>query len=82
MRDGDQALLFSVAVEAGDRAQPAGDRGPRSAQGLEVAGEALDVGATGTEHRHLVFGAPGHVLAQIQRVGVAGQPAVTSQEPR
>jgi hypothetical protein len=81
MRDGDQALLFSVAVEAGDRAQPAGDRGPRSAQGLEVAGEALDVGAPRPEHHHPVFGAPGHVLAQIQCVGVTSQPAVASQEP-
>jgi hypothetical protein len=81
-RDRDQALLFGVAVEAGHGAQPAGDRGPRSAQGLEVAGEALDVGAPRPEHRHPVFGAPGHVLAQIQCVGVTSQPAVASQEPR
>jgi hypothetical protein len=80
--DRDEAFLFGVAVEAGHRAEPAGDRGPGSAQGLEVAGEALDVGATGTEHRYSVFGAPGHVLVQIERVGVTGQPAVTSQEPR
>jgi hypothetical protein len=54
-------------------------RAPNTA--IEVAGEALDVGATGTEHRHPVFGAPGHVLTQIERVGVTGQPAVAGQEP-
>jgi hypothetical protein len=56
--------------------------GPGSAQGLEVAGEALDIGAARPEHRHPVFGAPGHVLAQIEHVGLAGEAAVTSQEPR
>jgi hypothetical protein len=47
-----------------------------------MTGEALDIGTARTEHRHLVFGAPGHVLAQIQREGVAGQAAVAGQEPR
>jgi hypothetical protein len=45
-RDRDQALLFGVAVEAGHGAQPAGDGGPGPAQGLEVTGETLDIGAT------------------------------------
>ena len=44
--DGDQAFLFGVAVEAGNGAQPAGDGGSGPAQGLEVTGEALDIGAT------------------------------------
>jgi hypothetical protein len=34
-----------VPVEPGDGAQPPGDRGPGAASGLELAGEALDVGA-------------------------------------
>jgi hypothetical protein len=80
--DRDEAFLFGVAVEADHGAEPAGDRGPGPTQGLDVAGEALDVGATRTEHRQVVFGAPGHVLAQIQRVGVAGEAAVAGQEPR
>ena len=75
-RGGDQAFLLGVAVEAGDGAEPAGDRGPGAAQQLEVTGEALDVSAPRPEHRHPVFGAPGHVLAQIHGVGVAGQAAV------
>src|SRR5919106_2092690 len=50
-RDRQQALLFRVAVEAGHGAQPAGDRGPGPAQGLEMAGEGLDVGATRPQHR-------------------------------
>src|ERR671910_2776391 len=65
-RDRDQTLLFGVAVEAGHGAQAAGDRGPGSAQGLEVAGETLDVGASRPENPHSVFGAPGDVLAQIE----------------
>jgi hypothetical protein len=79
--DRDQALLFGVAIEAGNGAQPAGDRGPGATQGLEVAGETLDVGATRPEHRHPVFGAPGDVLAQVEGVGVASQTAVAGQEP-
>jgi hypothetical protein len=70
-RDGDQAFLFGVAVEAGHGAQAAGDGGPGPAERLEVAGEALDVSSTRTEHRHVVFGAPGDVLAQVERVGIA-----------
>jgi hypothetical protein len=76
-RHRDLALLFGVAVEAGHSAQPASDRGPGPTQRLEVAGEALDVGTTRPEHGHPVFGAPGDVLAQVKRVGVAGQAAVT-----
>jgi hypothetical protein len=44
--DRDQAFLFGVAVEAGHGAQPASDGGPGPAQGLEVAGETLDIGTT------------------------------------
>jgi hypothetical protein len=77
----DQAFLSGVAVETGHGAQPTGDGGPGPTQGLEVTGEALDVSAPRPEHCHPVFGAPGHVLAQIQRVGLAGQAAVAGQEP-
>jgi len=70
--DGDQSLLFGVAIEAGHRAQPAGDGGPGSTQELEVTSETLDIGATRPEQRHPVFGTPRDVLAQVERVGVAG----------
>ena len=52
-----------VVARSAHGAQPAGDRGPGPTQRLEVAGEALDVGAPRPEHRHPVFGAPGDVLA-------------------
>jgi hypothetical protein len=81
-RDGDETLLLGVAIEARHGAQPARDRCPGPAQRLEVAGEALDVDASRPEHRQAAFGAPGDVLAQVQRVGVAGQAAVAGQEPR
>jgi hypothetical protein len=81
-RDGDETLLLGGAIEAGHGAQPSGDGGPRPAQGLEVAGEALDVGASRTEHREVMFGAPGDVLPQVEGVGIAGEAAVAGQETR
>ena len=45
----EQFFLDGVAVEPGDGAQPAGDRGPGAAAGLQVAAEALDVGPAGLE---------------------------------
>ena len=50
----DQAFLFGVAVEAGDRAEPTGDRGPGASASLQMAGEGLDVGAAGVEDRQRV----------------------------
>jgi hypothetical protein len=78
---GDQAFLFRVAVEAPHGAQPPGDRGPGPPERLEVAGEALDVGAARTEHLYVMFGAPSDVLAQVERVGLEGEAAVAGQEP-
>ena len=65
----EQSLLFGVAVEAGDRAQPAGDCRARTATCFEVAGEALDVCATRREQADVVFPAPGDELAQVQGIG-------------
>jgi hypothetical protein len=39
--------LDGVLIEPGDRAQPAGDRGPGPAAGFQVPREALDVRAAG-----------------------------------
>ena len=77
----DDALLLGVAVEPDDRAQPAGDRGAGAAGVLEVAGEALDVDTMDVEQAAVVLPAPGGELAQIERVRVAGEPAVAGQEP-
>ena len=76
----EQVFLDGVPVEAGDGAQPAGDRGPRPPVGLHVPAEALDVGPPGSEQVQPVLRAPRGVLPQIQRVRVAGQPAVAGQE--
>ena len=42
-RDRDQAFLFGVAVETGNGAQPAGDRGPGPAQLLVGAEQLVSV---------------------------------------
>jgi Protein of unknown function (DUF664) len=46
-----------------------------------VAAEALDVGAVRTEQRDRVFCAPRPVLAKVERVRIAVQPAVAGKEP-
>jgi hypothetical protein len=75
-----QLLLDGVHAGPGDRAQPAGDgrAGPPAA--LEVAGEAFDVGPAGVEQPDVMLVAPGGVLAQVQRAGLAGQAGTAGQE--
>ena len=75
-----ELLLHGVAVEAGHRAKPAADGGPGTSLGLEVPAEALDVGSARREQVSAVAGAPGQELAQVQGVGVSGEPAVSGQE--
>jgi hypothetical protein len=74
-------FLHRVLVEPGDGAQAAGDGGPGTATGLQVAGEALDVGAPRLERAQLMLLAPAGVLAQVQRVRLTRQAGVTGQEP-
>ena len=76
----EQLLFDGVPVEPGDGAQPPGDGGPGAAAGFQVAGEALDVGPAGLEQGQVVLLAPAGVLAQVQRVGLAGQAGVAGQE--
>jgi hypothetical protein len=72
-----EELFFNrVPVEPGDGAQPAGNGGTGTAPGFQVAGEAFDVGAADGEQVQGASAAPGGELAQVQRVGFAGQPAV------
>jgi hypothetical protein len=52
----DRGVLFDrVTVKLRDGAQPPGDGGPGAAAGFQVAGEALDVGAAGTEQPQVVL---------------------------
>ena len=74
-------LLDRVPVEPGDGAQPPGHGSPGAALGLQVAGEGLDIGAADGEQGDGAGPAPGGELAQVQCVGLAGQAAVTGQEP-
>src|SRR5215472_11513658 len=68
----EQVFLYRVLVEPGDGAQAAGNGGPGAAAGLHVPGEALDVSAAGLEQAKMMLLAPVGVLAQIQRIRLAG----------
>jgi hypothetical protein len=80
-RVGDQAFLLWVAVETGDRAQPAGDRRCRPALRLELTAEGLDVTAADLEQAEMASFAERHELAEVQRVGVTGEAPVAAEEP-
>jgi len=68
-------LLDRVLVEPGDSGQPTGERGAGPSLGLQVAGEAFDVGAADGGQGQGAVAAPGSELAQVKCVGVAGQAA-------
>jgi hypothetical protein len=53
---GDEAFLLGVAVEAGHRAQPSGDRGRRPTVCLQLASERLDVAAADLEQLEVPSG--------------------------
>jgi hypothetical protein len=76
----EQFFLHGVLEEPGDGAQPARDGRPGAAAGLQVTGEALNVGAAGLEQAHVMLLAPAGELAQVQRVGLAGQAGITGQK--
>ena len=72
-------FLHGVFVEPGDGAQPPGDGGAGAPVGFQVAGEVFDVGAADGEQVQGAGAAPGGELAQVQRVGLAGQAAIPGQ---
>ncbi|HZA37257.1 MAG TPA: hypothetical protein VE505_20145 [Vicinamibacterales bacterium] len=76
----DQSFLFGVPVEAGDRAQPSCDRRSRSTARLEFACERFDVSPARLEQSHPDRGHPPRELAEIERVGVAGETGIAGQE--
>jgi len=78
----EQLFLHGVPIEAGNGADPSGDCCPRSAPGFHVPAEAFDISRPRLERAQTVLLTPRHVLAQIQRIRVAGQTAVAGEEPR
>ena len=77
-----QEFFFDgVPVEPGDSAQPPGDGRAGPAAGFQLSGEAFDVGAPDGEQVQGAGPAPGGELAQVQGAGLAGQAAVSGQEP-
>jgi hypothetical protein len=65
-RVGQQTFFFGVSVEAGHRAQPAGDRRPGTTSALKLPAEQLNVGTPRLEEVQAVVVAPGDVLAQVK----------------
>jgi hypothetical protein len=51
-------LPAPLLVDPGDGAQPTGDGGPGAAASLQIACEALDVGAAGLEQVQVILLAP------------------------
>ena len=76
----EEFFFDGVPVEPGNGAQPTRHGGAGAAVGFQIAGEALDAGAAGSEQVYLVVLAPGRVLAQVQLVGLPGQAAVAGEE--
>ena len=76
----EKLLLDGVAVEARDCAKPPGNRRASAATLLEVTAEALDVRAPCLEEVDVVLLAPSCELAKVERVSLAGEPAVTGKE--
>jgi len=73
-------LLNGVLVEPGDGGQPPGDGGAGASSSFQFPGEPFDIGAADGEQGQGSGAAPGGELAQVQRVGLAGQPPVPGQE--
>src|SRR5260370_10205236 len=76
----EEFFLDRVLIEPGDGAQPAGDGGTSTSPGFQIAAKAFDVGAADGEQGQGAGAAPGGELTQVQRVRLAGQPAVPGQE--
>ncbi len=77
----EQLFLHSEPVEAGHRAQAAGDGGSSPPAGFQITCEELDVSPAGAEQLELVLLAPAGELPQVQLIRLPGQAAVSSQEP-
>jgi hypothetical protein len=77
-----QVFFFDgVFVEPGDGGQPPGDGSAGASSGFQVPCEPFDVSAADGEQGQRSGAALGGELAQVECVGLAGQPAVPGQEP-
>ena len=76
----EQLFFNGVAVETGHGAKTAADGGASTALGFELPAEALDVSPAHREQVRAVVAAPAHELAQVQGVGISGEPAVAGEE--
>ena len=77
-----EELFFDgVLVEPSNGAQPPGHGHASPAEGFEFPGKAFDVGAADGEQGKRPGAAPAGELVQVQRVRLAGQAAVSGQEP-
>ena len=76
-----KAFLFGVAVEAGDRAQPPGDRRRCTTSSLQLTSEGLNVATANLKQPEVAQPAEGDELAEIKRAGVASEAPVASEEP-
>ena len=74
----EKLLLDGVAVEAGDRAKPPGNRRTSPATLFEVAAEGFDVRAPRFEEAKVVLLAPSGELAKVEGVRLSGESAVAS----
>jgi len=75
-----ESFFDRVPVQGRDGAQPAGDRCSGPTEVLEVAGERFDVSPRHREQRGATVMAELGELAQIERVRIAGQPRVATEE--
>ena len=77
-----QELFFDgVLAGPGDGGQPPGDGGTGAPSGFQIAGEPFGICAADGEQGQGAGAAPGGELAQVQRVGLCCQSAVSGQEP-
>src|ERR1039458_7957424 len=77
----DKVFLLGIAVEAGHSAQSATDRGRCPTPSFQLPSVGLDVASPDLEETQVALIAEGDELTKIQRIGVAGEPSVTAEEP-
>ena len=77
----EEFFLDGVLIEPGDGAQPPGYGGSGTAFCFELEGEGFDVRAADQEQRKRPCLAPAAELVQVESVDLAGQAAVSGQEP-
>jgi len=80
-RMGNQTFLFGVAIEAGHGAQSPTDGGRCPTPSFQLPSVGLDVASPDLKETQMALIAEGDELTKIERIGVAGEPAVATKEP-